>query len=300
MMRRYLLYFQLLRRAVNRTLLFRMFLSSTYSIFFRILLGGNKLAKLAGKINKRDVFVIASGPSINEYSDDEWRIIRSGFVISFNYAILSDVQPDIHIIERDRVEPWPIWKVLEDNKDKLKKSILIIKDLGLANFGQIVNVKRILKNSGLLRRTVILPDFEWPDRSWEDYVAGVDYSENMGFYTEGKIWRPVPKKIGTLSYILSLLLRFSPNRVVLCGVDLNNGGYFYSQDVGLSPGIVLDSSKVEDGSLVHATASKSGKGFGMIEIVAYLNKRFYKKRAIGLYVGKKSSALFPELEAFFN
>lgn len=111
---------------------------------------------------------------------------------------------------------------------------------------------------------------------------------------------PILRKRASVFYLVILALRAGYKNVVLCGIDLDGGDYFYeayrseleAEGYWVPPRLPP--------AMTHKTNDKSFGEITIAEALSILKEEVLDRRGIGLFVGFCSSRLHPMLPAWFE
>ena len=169
------------------------------------------------------LFVLATGRSILELKPEDWKHIRNGDSIALNLFLHSPFLPDVYLFEHI-----PDQEVRGQWLDKLPAYSGVLPSLALL---PSYCLERIRSNSGMQEmlpamrkvfgeRLKLVPVLFARHRS----LAMLGFSRwlNRRFWQDG-----LYHLRGSLSSAVDFGLKHGFSEIVLCGVDLNEKGYFY-------------------------------------------------------------------------
>ena len=112
--------------------------------------------------------------------------------------------------------------------------------------------------------------------------------------------RQLLRKRSSLTVLLSFGFFAGYNKIVLCGVDLNNTKYFYTEDnlYYKKKGVPIPPNKQK--GKIHKTIDPSYGDITIDNIIYNLNKLIFEEQNIRLFIGSKKSALYPMLPYYFE
>lgn len=242
----------------------------------------------------KTIFILGSGSSINEYTNNEWSEIQSHTSIGLNYWTLHDFIPDAYCFET-ATTTLPLVNNLAKKKIDYKNTSILIKDIDNTS---TYTLNKFINNypKELQKNTYLSLDFDYPTQTPEDLTVLLHILKKYHFFNYKHL--PVPRKIGSIFYLISLLSRLRPLRIILCGVDLNNPQCFFdpSRDKLINNGFSLP--PIIDGT--HQTIDPSKLTITIDSALFQLNDIALKPLGIELYVAKSSSSLYPSLPEYFQ
>jgi len=235
------------------------------------------------------LFILGSGPSINEITDCQWEIIKKNDTFGFNFWLVHDFIPTFYHVEYSRYSyvQRHFAEIMELKKERYTNTIFF------------VSMRQ--KRRGVHPRLTpeLLPSnpkiFYFPD----PYL--INLNEEREFCAEDfkkakdKIGQRTLQYRGSLSHVLYLSFQMGYKNIVLLGIDLINSQHFYDYyplmnwtwELPKSPDNVLWQMK-----------PKANKRVGIDKWIYALNEHLLKKYDISLYVGSKNSLLHPRLPLY--
>lgn len=233
------------------------------------------------------LFILGSGSTINEITDEQWHHISQHDSIGLNFWILHKFVPSLLVYE-EHLDPSRnelFYNQLYNRRMDYKDIPIIVKDVEYKGVSYD-KIPEELKKNYYLSIEIVIPDF-----SEKRVVKNMDFMlEFFGLVNKHKI-RIIPKKSGSVSYLLFLGLMLGYKNIVLCGVDLNNNKYFYDH---------MDIIKPSNGNeKVHPTNIKTESNVPMEHIIEMFNQ-FARRKQITVYCGSTKSALYPKLSCYFD
>lgn len=252
------------------------------------------LKDLPKSLKKSDtVFILGSGASINQYSDEQWYEISTKDSVGFNFWLIHHFVPSFYVYEEnlDKQRNNIFYNILSLKKNKYKGIPLIVKDIEYKGLS-------IEKLPNELKSHVYIST---------DLTVGCTREELELFYQKGYEYivsknkhglKAIIKKSGTLSYLLILAEQLNYKKIVLCGVDLNNSAYFYD-DLRFQQSFSVPQNNLAANEK-HPTNQATGENVPIEDVIFVINELVFKPKGIKLYVGSKESALYPRLPYYFE
>lgn len=253
------------------------------------------------------VFILGSGPSINDISTKEWEVIDQHDSWGFNfwfchpfiptaYFVQSVIRPesDSDIIERlDDL----IYTMLKDKTKEYENVNLFLRGDGINHekFHDTKLGKFVLNHQGFTKR--IVPELPVSSKNRIDLDLLYGQLKKLGFYdTHDEPW-PVPKFGGSITELISLAAILGYKKIVLCGIDMNDGGHFYDQKEYYEKYPFLkELSERNNKAKGHVHMNKSIRKFTVKDLILGLNQFVGKEFGAGIYTYSKKSKLYPELK----
>jgi hypothetical protein len=245
-------------------------------------LGVRRLKELSTPSWKRGgtAFIMGSGPSINELTEQQWDVIRSGTTIGVNWWTKHEFVPDLYVFEnlsqRHR-------QSLIERSDDYANTPMILKQF-LTNFSPAIHRQRMkqiaLLPTDLRSHLYLSSDLLIPGRTESELRCAYRNVERFGFLRPRERFQWVVKRTSSLTFVIGLCLRAGFQEIVLCGVDLNRPGTFYEPD-----------SAVRPSTNVHETQDPSVKVLPISVVLRLLDEEVLQDREERVFVGSSDSLL---------
>lgn len=239
------------------------------------------------------LFVLGSGSSINDYTSEQWDLIKKHDSIGFNFWLINDFIPTFYVYEEnaDSSKTDTFYKLLHEKVEQYKDVPLIAKDIEVKG----VSVNKLPKP---LRKNLFLStDIVMPGENIKKFRSHLRFYNS---YTRKKnrfSLRVLPKKRATLSYLLFLAQEMDYKNIVLCGVDLSDSRFFYYNNKyanRLKPEMDLNEDDI------HPTNQKQESNISISDIIELIQEELFVEDHIKITVGSKKSALYPRFDYYFE
>lgn len=178
---------------------------------------GNRLDNRIKSYKTSDtVFLIGSGPSINDMTDAEWAVVREHDSIGFNFSMILDHIPSMYMLQfGDR-----IIEILKQKNYTIP--ILIRGSLFAKQKYDLQTIDYIKKND-----IFYINEYAIHSQCDIDHFKLYEFMEVMGFLSHGVIGRLVPKWRSTIGLLISLSFQMGYKNIVLCGCDMQDKAHFW-------------------------------------------------------------------------
>lgn len=248
--------------------------------------------------DKRSLFLLGSGPSINELSKEQWAEIRSGHSWAFNFFMVHAHVPNRFYFQTPYKRP---------DLDQLMASLLetrLVEYERVEFFarGDAVNREIFEQMSvGRLLMSVDRPVY-FMEEAFVPSYSKIPPSELIGWLMDYGFFEedsdlPVPKFGSTICLMVAHAIRQGYKTLVLCGIDMNDRGHFYDVEsyVNAFPGLSLIRSSAGVGAHPHGASTE--RPYGVRDYLVALRALV---RGLGgdIYVASRTSALYPEFECY--
>lgn len=180
------------------------------------------LTSLSEKVKKkgRIFFILGSGPSISELSEDQYEIMSKNVSLGINKWFMNSFDTDFYMFEGRKIEQkdayYRYW--FDDaivRYAEASESTFLLKDVASSFSCWDVFSKKFRE------RSFVVPKLSIPGRTLPAFRYNLQkISKNIEAY-------PLLFRRGSISLALSLAARLNFDKVVLCGVDMNDGSYFW-------------------------------------------------------------------------
>jgi len=250
----------------------------------------NKTNKIFKK--KTDtIFILGSGSTINEISQEEWLHIKKNTSVGFNYFMFHDFIPDSYLIEPARKSDFlmcrNLIKLIKINKEYLSQTKVIMHRMGCYQI-----LKFYLKKNKINYKLFTPFDFGFNSINKLDKILESFFLKIINVF-----FVPAQGCASVERIVLSAYLS-GYKKIVLCGVDLNNNEYFFYQKgkyenvLKSNAKIIEKYNKVHHSKNIHVTndAKKAKQGITISEILKVYNN-YFKKNNVELYTLNKKSVL---------
>lgn len=261
---------------------------------------GNPLGSLK---QSNTLFILGSGGSINQLDDAAWAEIGAADSIGFNFWPLHDFVPSLYVTEICDVPPGQeanyanYRHLMAARAADYAATPILIKD------GERVGedwLKRYIEDfPPSLRGNIALSwDWEVPDETPEALAASLRFWSACGLLKHPAA--PLLRKRASIFYLILLGLRAGYERIVLCGVDLDNSAYFYQpREAEYAAKGRLIPQPVYAPTTVHKTDNPTLGEMTISVALAVLDREILQPQGVQLAVGLPSSRLHPMLPAHF-
>jgi hypothetical protein len=237
------------------------------------------------------LFILGSGKSIEEITEEQWTIIKNNDSLGFNFWLYHDFVPTFYVYEESlNVERNSLfYQLLNQKKDLYQDTPFIVKDIEYKGITVEKIPSKLKGNFYLSTELVIFGD----KLDFKDFL-------NRGYQLIKRVNRRRKnvflKRSGSLSYLLFLAESFGYKNIVLCGIDLKHSDYFFyhrkykTYSIPHHNGIVTER---------HPTDVETNENIPISTVVSTINEQVFKRKGVHLFIGSKDSALFPMFRSYF-
>ena len=235
------------------------------------------------------VFLLGSGPSINQISSARWRVIGAHDSIACNFWLCHAFVPRIYFFELiDRAEsPGEYNRFLELTRARAadyEPTLKIVSELCPERAAMFSDL-----SPSWLQSVYTFVPVRLAARNNLEFASGIRYLKSKGVFRASTRIRTLFKYGTSLTAMVALAIMMQYRRIVLCGIDLNTSVYFHG-DASLYP---------------QATSPSTAPKFLAQQDVAWrikldsvlkeLKCLVLDPEGIEIYVENRSSALWPAI-----
>lgn len=168
------------------------------------------------------IFILGSGPSINEITNEQWSHIKKHNSIGFNYWFAHDFIPTYYMFQGvDNT----MLELLKDTNLKYKDIPFFLRgaDIAKGRFDTNDNRINLLKNNPVY----FVNCYPISSKCSIEISKLFKFVEALGFFSFNKISSFVPKFRGSLGLLISLSYQMGYKNIVLCGMDMKDSSHFW-------------------------------------------------------------------------
>lgn len=244
------------------------------------------------------MFVLATGASINQYEPHQWATISRHDSVGMNWFMLHDFVPDLYVMENMESRH---RRLLEMRADVYSDVPVVVKtqvtNLSLPRVRS--RMANIQSNPATIRRRFYYSlDLAVAGTTYEDMRWSYRVLARLGLFNTSSRVQLLTKRRGSITYIINLAARMGYKRIVLCGVDLNHDDYFYDSKREELEAAGLPVPSPRQGSSVHPTNDPARHPVTVEQVILAMNDIALRPRGIELFVGHRSSGLYPHLPEY--
>jgi len=256
------------------------------------------LRSLAEK-KSRTCFILGSGSSINDLSEDDLKTIRSGFSIGINAWVSHDFIPDAYSFEADGLNQEPSGEIQTMTRALANKArhkpdlvLLLLRPKRSDLQKRMVEIPRNLRKSSFMYGRYNLT-------SKRQQNLQKDLDVILSREKRSPLSVPVVVDNGaTVARLLTLSALAGFTKVVLVGIDLNSSGYFWQDTKGPRLYEELVGSFPREERYQHDTLETGNRPFSNLDFLSVLAPLLQKHFEIETFSGSHKSSLAPQLAVY--
>lgn len=243
------------------------------------------------------IFILGSGPSINDISAEQWEHIKSCDSVGFNFWMAHPFVPTFYLLQNSNRENYiskRLGSLLQERIDAyrdvpfiMRGSWLKIEDMDLSFLDYFDG-----------DRVYYMNEYAVHSRCPFDPPALLRYFELLGLLERGRIHPTVPKVFATVSVLMNFCYIMGYEKMVLCGIDMKDPGHFWDGDDYREARQKFYLEERADSKIMLLT-DRSDKKHTVPDTV-YAQEDFYRDRAgVKVEVAGKNTVLYPRLDCYF-
>jgi len=245
------------------------------------------------------VFILGSGSSINELSDEDFSHIGEHVSIGLNVWLIHRFIPSAYSLEYERPEvrreqTWLLFEKLLSNQKLAKKKpkLLHLRPSGGTSAVRKYRMPAQLKEESLIYgRTNI---FSKSEKSLDSDVEAL-----FNAYQNNRVPKAVlPDNGASVVRLLFLALLQGFRKIILVGVDLNSSPYFWHEESSAYATPENMSDFPRPSSVPHDTLDANLRPFPTDKVVYALARTATNLFGAKVFVGSRSSSLAPTLPVY--
>ncbi len=242
------------------------------------------------------VFVLGSGWSINDITEERWRVIARHDSFGFNFWTVHPFVPRIYVCESlvpGDNESWQFMytvfkKMIEQRAEDYANAVKIVTEPKPPGVRQLATElpEKFRKNLYIGYTAPVVA------RTSRELAAGLEFLRERGEFEASDRVRWLFKYGGSVVGMMSLAVRMRYKRIVLCGIDLGKQDYFYHHRERYPESADWEFAPRRD---PHLTTRHLPWMVPAQEVVYEFKHRVLDPAGIALFVENRCSTLFPQI-----
>lgn len=261
-----------------------------------------------GNLELKALFILGSGPSINELNQKDWNFINKHESWGFNFwfchdfipkkyflqSPISNLNSPEHLIALDNM----MTKMLTDKREKYDKVKFFLRGDGVNNheFHETKIGKTFFAHGfdySFLPELIVSSKSRIPPKKIirKMYLGG--------FFSKKNKLMPIPKFGSTITELISFGLINGYKKIVLCGIDMNDGGHFYDSEKYHKKYSYLEVLSAKNKQkIVHEHMDKKARKYSNKDYIVELNSLARENFDSEIFVSSVTSSLYPEIKKY--
>lgn len=262
--------------------------------------------------NGKKLFILGSGPSVNKISELEWKYIKKNESWGFNLWFCHDFIPNCYFAQTvlksnvDSLAPSKLdsllAKMLMDKKEEYSEVEIYLRGDSINNRTFYTsNLGKVIK-SLYLNKVKHLSEMNVSSKNPIDPKLLLKEVNKCGFFKTKNRNQLIPKFGSTITELISFALIRGHKEIILCGIDMNDGGHFYdSEDYFLKYPYLkelydVNHNRTKTGD--HEHMDKSQRPYTIKDYIVTLRDFALENFDANIYIMNSESALYPEIKEF--
>ncbi len=244
------------------------------------------------KYKKSDtIFILGSGPSINDITQQQWDVIARHDSIGFNWWFVHDFVPSFYMFQsaNDRM-----LNILRDKHHQYSKVPFLLRGSAFASgkFDFTDERLNLLKNQPVY----FINEYPIAARCSIEPKLLYRYMEALGLLTPGRISKFIPKWRSSLGLIISLSFQMGYKKIVLCGADMQQSDHFWDYEPFLT--VKKKYRLPEKGSAKLKFRFESGSSTSLPRYIYTFRDWMNSKNGVKTYIINNRTILHPKVELY--
>jgi hypothetical protein len=246
----------------------------------------------------KNIYILGTGESVNEYTSYHWNKIKSGYSIGLNMWILHDFVPDIlqlELISDDKNYLDNIIKVFEKRQFEFLETKIFFKSNYLApSYYPNVNDFFLRIPKCLKQNIYLVADFPIPGNNVYFFEKSIKFLSLLNFFNHKTRFHLMTAQArASLGLSIVFAIQSGFENISLCGVDLYNARHFYDSNNYYLNKYELSNMKEFSNASYHQTNDKDYFELTISDTIVSIYNNICKTRGIKISVGSRSSKLYP-------
>lgn len=254
---------------------------------------GEVLGENIKEYKKSDtIFILGSGPSINDITDKQWEDIKSHDSIGFNYWLVHDHVPDMFMFQ---LSGQNMLDAIKNEHHRYSDKPFIIRGSEFSKSGSdaLKNECEFLENNPVF----YLREYPVSSKCSIDPDLLIRYMSAMGYMNYGQVSSFIPKWRGTLGLLISLAYQMGYKRIVLCGVDMDGSDHFWDYEPYSLREKKYSLPKMGASNIL--TFNDVDRSPNTVSLyVEKLRDWMWEKEGVEITVYSKKTVLYPQIEVY--
>lgn len=242
------------------------------------------------------IFLLGSGSSINDITNEQWEHIKKHDSWGFNYWPVHDFIPTFYSFEipnkKSKYHLYNfIWNYQFRKNLKREFEISFIKDVKAYDGGELDDLQ---KNVDIIP---VVKDVNIPCADYNSLKNALYLMNSLNLWDSIIFF----KLASSIAMLINMSVTMGYKNIVLCGIDLKDNKYFFKEDKKYykNPNLKFDRcDKKNDSDQLHITMRNDYGSLKADVIIKMLNEYLLKPRGVNLYVFNSYSALYPDIELY--
>jgi hypothetical protein len=262
------------------------------------------------------LFILGSGGSINDISDEKWSHIDEHDSVGLNRWPVHSHVPTYHVFELPP-ESEGFWEdyreLLNRRRHEYEDIPIILKDV--ARISDSIETHHLPE--WLVGNLIVSCDTNFGRAIHADVERNeklLRYLDSRSYFSRDGDIKVLYRKRGSISYLIHFGIVLGYKKIVLCGVDMVDSKYFFDQKsdeyvrddvpVPTASASPEQSDNKQKGSVhrkedsIHRTNDTSVSPLTLEQVIYSMNDAVLERNGVNLYVENAKSALHPNVPLY--
>ncbi|MGZ5280758.1 MAG: hypothetical protein ACXWEY_00620 [Bacteroidia bacterium] len=249
--------------------------------------------------SSKTLFLLGSGPSINELKSEHWELIKENDSWGFNLWHIHDFVPNVYFgqVGALSLQSQVMENAMLKKQDIYKNATIILRGavFNKLKFHESSFGRLLLQN---FNNVIPLPEYVIHSNCNIQPETYLNILHDTGFFRYENFDYPIPKFGATIGLLLSLAIKLGYKKIVLCGVDMLNNDHFYHDEKYSANDEDIHELTKRDSSLINANSDRTKRAFTDFDYILAFKKYLNEKSNGEIYLSTQNSLLYPHLEIY--
>jgi hypothetical protein len=234
------------------------------------------------------LFILGSGPSINELSTEDFEFIAQKDSVGFNFWLVHAFVPRFYVFQMPAGDRAGFARLLGDRAPEYRHVPTILRGTELGRDPE--GVARLLREEFGKEDFFLMNEFPIHSKCAVPIDDLITFVENLGLFEFGRVGAYTVKWRGTLGLIISMGYQLGYRRMVLCGIDMNDDRHFYDEPAYAAARAAYDLPAPGAGNIRTMMSRRHGPNT-VADYVSALSRRMDEVAGVELLLASPTSAL---------
>ena len=234
------------------------------------------------------LFILGSGPSINDLSTQDIAIINQNDSIGFNFWLAHELVPKFYCFQHTSYNNNALYKLFQHRSEEYRNVPLIVRGSMLSSDPELC--ERMHRTYFSEHEIFLLNEYPIHSKFSGSIDGLIEYLVNLGLLDFGRMPGFTPKLRGTLGLLICFGYQMGYKRIILCGIDMRDSTHFFDCDQynDIRKKFALPAPGVSN---IATMESRKYSNNTVSDYVAALSRFMGERGSCEIFVASKKSAL---------
>jgi hypothetical protein len=253
----------------------------------------------AQKIDNSIVYILGTGQSVNEYTEEDWQRIRNGYSIGLNMWVFHEFVPNVlqlELLSENEEYLDNLIKIFRKRQHEYSDTIIFFKSNYLLPW-KYKNIHKFFRNMPkMLKKNIyLIVDFSVPGSNRSEFSRSVRWLDMVGFFNvKEKINFITAQARASLGLAVLFSIQSGFKHIALCGVDLINDHHFYDSANYYFDKYGIKNTIQKENISQHLTNDEKFSELTISRVLMIIYEMICKRQNITISVASVNSALYPQ------